>query len=108
MLCSREDRRPNFSWNRGNDGYGDKSMRQTIDDVDFGPDRRAHFEEVRFGSSGAMDFAAVARGWLDLCLPLFPVKTRDGYSGHVTKSAGSKKGRAPRPSLAHVRGRAAM
>jgi hypothetical protein len=40
-------------------------MRQTIDDVDFGLDRRAHFEEARFGSSGAMDFVAVERGGMD-------------------------------------------
>ena len=46
-------------------------MRQTIDDVYFGLDRRAHFEEARFGSSGAMDFVEVERGGMDLYSPLF-------------------------------------
>jgi hypothetical protein len=69
-IVKRESWR-NFSWNRGNDGYGDKSMRQTIDNVDFGPDRRAHFEEARFGSSGALDFVEVERGGMDLYFPLF-------------------------------------
>jgi hypothetical protein len=46
-------------------------MHQTIDGIDFGLDRRAHFEEARFGSSCAMDFVAVERGGMDLYIPLF-------------------------------------